>query len=162
MKVSLFRPSKSQKKVAKKISNKYRIYRSYQQNGYEEDGRPILSIKVVSINELTHLKEEIFSLFVKYQSIVHKDIHMWTYESFETFIFESALEQDLTRFILFSIDSKIVGVSTIDILPDYISSCYFFYSPEHSNLSLGIFSAMIEIELAFVLEKQYYTLGKKR
>lgn len=50
-------------------------------------------------------------------------------------------------------------MSTVDVLPDYISSCYFFYDPEYANLSLGTFSILTEIELARIMRRSYYILG---
>lgn len=45
------------------------------------------------------------------------------------------------------IDGKLVAVSVIDILPTIFHSAYLFYDPDYSFLSLGVVSAIKEIEM---------------
>ena len=57
-----------------------------------------------------------------------------------------------------------MAVGVIDILPACVSSVYFYYDPEFSFLSLGVYSALSEINLANKLresssELKYYYLG---
>lgn len=48
---------------------------------------------------------------------------------------------------LHRIDGKLIAVGVLDFLPSGVSSVYFFYSPKYQNLSLGVISALKEIEL---------------
>jgi arginine-tRNA-protein transferase len=54
---------------------------------------------------------------------------------------------------------RLVGVGLIDEMPGSISSTYFFFDPDYSKLSLGVFSAMCEIALAKQLAKTYVYFG---
>ena len=42
----------------------------------------------------------------------------------------------------FYIDGKLIAVGVLDILPHSVSSVYFYYDPEYSFLSLGVYSAL--------------------
>jgi len=62
------------------------------------------------------------------------------------------------------LDGKLIGVGVIDILPSCLSSVYFFYDPEYSFLSLGIYSALKELEWVIQASKTcssltYYYMG---
>ena len=50
--------------------------------------------------------------------------------------------------VLFFDDDKLIAVDLIDILPNGISSIYFYYDPEYSHLSLGRFSMLRQISYA--------------
>jgi arginine-tRNA-protein transferase len=50
--------------------------------------------------------------------------------------------------ILYFMDNKLIGVDLIDIVDDGISSIYFYYDPDYSNLSLGNYSILLQIDLA--------------
>jgi len=53
----------------------------------------------------------------------------------------------------------LIGVDLIDILDDGISAIYFFYDPEYSKLSLGVYSLLYQIELANILDLEWVYLG---
>ncbi len=61
--------------------------------------------------------------------------------------------------VLYIRDNTLIGVDLIDILEDGISSIYFFYDPSYSNLSLGTYSLLYQIELAKILELRWIYLG---
>jgi len=61
--------------------------------------------------------------------------------------------------ILYVKDGKLVGVDLIDILDDGISSIYFYYDPDFSKLSLGIYSLLYQINLANILDLRWIYLG---
>ncbi|KAI0984526.1 hypothetical protein GJ496_010516 [Pomphorhynchus laevis] len=46
---------------------------------------------------------------------------------------------------LYRYNGRIIAVSVYDVLPEGLSSVYFFYDPEFSNLSLGTVSALRDI-----------------
>lgn len=66
----------------------------------------------------------------------------------------------------YRIDGRLVGVGVIDVLPQALCSVYMFYdlSPDVSRLSLGVYSALMEIQFARSLNTQgadiwHYYLG---
>ena len=61
--------------------------------------------------------------------------------------------------VLYIRDRQIIGVDLLDILEDGISSIYFYYDPDYSRLSLGVYSLLYQIELAKVLELRWIYLG---
>jgi len=50
--------------------------------------------------------------------------------------------------VLYFDDDKLVAVDLIDILPNGISSIYFYYDPDYSHLSLGKYSMLRQISYA--------------
>lgn len=62
------------------------------------------------------------------------------------------------------IETELIGVGVVDILPHGLSSVYFFYEPKYKDLRLGVFSSLIEIEYIRWLsvsfpEFKYYYMG---
>uniref|UniRef100_A0A671F2B7 Arginyl-tRNA--protein transferase 1 n=1 Tax=Rhinolophus ferrumequinum TaxID=59479 RepID=A0A671F2B7_RHIFE len=62
------------------------------------------------------------------------------------------------------LDGKIIAVGVIDILPHCVSSVYFYYDPDYSFLSLGVYSALREITFTRQLHEKtpqlsYYYMG---
>lgn len=49
--------------------------------------------------------------------------------------------------LLYRVDSQLVGISVIDILPTCVSSVYFIWDPDWAWASLGKLSALYEIAL---------------
>ncbi|MCM8533383.1 MAG: arginyl-tRNA--protein transferase, partial [Lentisphaeraceae bacterium] len=56
-------------------------------------------------------------------------------------------------------NNKLVGVGYVDVLRTSYSSLYFFYHPEWSSKSPGIFSALTEIKHAMENNTKEYHLG---
>lgn len=50
--------------------------------------------------------------------------------------------------VLYYIEDKLVGVDLIDILPNGISSIYFYYDPDFTPFSLGTYSMLQQIRIA--------------
>ncbi|KRX78869.1 Arginyl-tRNA--protein transferase 1 [Trichinella sp. T6] len=120
--------------------------------------------------------EESFEVFKKYQMAIHNDgICSWSERKYREFLCESPLIAenfpDATNELGFGsyhcqywLDGKIIAVGVLDILPNCISSKYFYYDPFYKFLSLGTFSAMKEIELTRHLAKiipqlHFYYMG---
>ena len=61
--------------------------------------------------------------------------------------------------LLYYDDNKLIGVDLIDILDNGISSIYFYYDPEYSNLSLGKYSLYRQILFAKINNKEWIYLG---
>ncbi|KAM0682318.1 hypothetical protein MDAP_002551 [Mitosporidium daphniae] len=185
LRVSAFTPSRSQRKAYRRIATRFRLLTTYSQGDITKDLEaypeaikdmykvenfketkemgvlPAFTVRLLEPSELLAEFElaSLFTLFLKYQQAVHEDAATWTVDSFKSFIIDGALEEGSTRFLVFVIGTRLVAMSTVDVLPDYISSCYFFYDPEYANLSLGTFSILTEIELARIMRRSYYILG---
>ena len=43
------------------------------------------------------------------------------------------------------LDGKIIAIGVVDILPQSLSTVYFFYDPDYKKFSLGVVSAVYEI-----------------
>lgn len=41
------------------------------------------------------------------------------------------------------IQKELIGIGVVDLLPDGLSSVYFFYEPKYKDLRLGVFSSLI-------------------
>ena len=69
--------------------------------------------------------------------------------------------------LIHRLDGKIVAVTVIDILTNYLSSLYCYYDPDFSFLDLGVVTAIREIEymksFQELIDKNftYYTMGKR-
>ena len=50
--------------------------------------------------------------------------------------------------VLYFHDERLIAVDLIDILPDGISSIYFYYDPDYAKYSLGKYSIYYQIMLA--------------
>lgn len=51
------------------------------------------------------------------------------------------------------LDNKLIAVAVIDILPECVSSVYFFYDPDYSFLSLGTYGSLQELALTRNLQR---------
>ncbi|MFT7617165.1 MAG: arginyl-tRNA--protein-N-Asp/Glu arginylyltransferase [Planctomycetota bacterium] len=56
-------------------------------------------------------------------------------------------------------DGELIAVGLVDVLPNIVSSLYFFYKPTLSRRSLGIASMMFEIEWAQKNGREWYHPG---
>ena len=104
---------------------------------------------------------EHIDLFNKYHNFMHykkgwdhntttpKSYFTSFVDGYETFGYE----------ILYYDKDELIAVDLIDIIEDGISSIYFYYDPEYSNLSLGRYSIYKQIELANALKKSWIYLG---
>ena len=133
----------------------------------KESGEPhTYSWKIVQDD----FSEESYQLYKKYQIAIHKDPPSKLSESqYTNFLCQSSLVREqpsesnklgLGSFhILHYIDSKLFAVGVLDILPSGISSVYFFYDPEYSFLSPGVWGAVQEIMLVSSNSYKYYYMG---
>ncbi|XP_057304874.1 arginyl-tRNA--protein transferase 1-like isoform X3 [Hydractinia symbiolongicarpus] len=119
-----------------------------------------------------------FELFCKYQKDVHHDPpHKLSKKRFKRFLVDGPLvpvqkgtREDIPTpglgafHQLYHLDGKLIAVGVLDILPNCVSSKYFFYDPEYSFLSLGTYSALREIYFIRSLQRdcaaiKYYYMG---
>ena len=111
-----------------------------------EDKRLVIKI------ELATFENESFDLYQKYQQAIHGDSpeKVSKKSSYTSFLVDSPLKPTSiygTFHQKYYIDSKLIAFAVLDILPNCISSVYFVYDPDYSNLSLGVYSALREIAL---------------
>ena len=57
------------------------------------------------------------------------------------------------------LDGVLIAVGVIDILPECVSSVYFFYDPDYSFLSLGTYASLREVALTRELSKKCLQLS---
>ncbi|XP_032986938.1 arginyl-tRNA--protein transferase 1 isoform X3 [Rhinolophus ferrumequinum] len=116
-----------------------------------------------------------FSLYVKYQMAIHQDPPDECGKTeFTRFLCSSPLEAENppngpdcgygSFHQQYWLDGKIIAVGVIDILPHCVSSVYFYYDPDYSFLSLGVYSALREITFTRQLHEKtpqlsYYYMG---
>ncbi len=86
----------------------------------------------------------------------------WDYYSVDAHSYHDLYVKGYKTFgneILYYRDQKLIGVDLIDYLDDGISSIYFYYDPDYSSLSLGVYSLLKEIEFAKKRELNWIYLG---
>jgi len=129
--------------------------------------------------ELPKLEDESFLLFQRYQQAVHNESPKEnSKESFSRFLVDTPLifvepKGDRTTpscgfgtfHMKYYLDERLIAVGVVDVLPHYLSSVYFFYDPSYGKFSLGVYSALQEIEwvrmqsLQGYSAMQYYCMG---
>ena len=150
-----------------------------------------LPLKHIYTLELTDrislsINDERFILYQKYELAIHKESA--TVSNYNGFIGTSPLikkrilkPKDFylktkhpelypdyygTYNLIHKIDGKIIAVTVIDILPNYLVSLYCYYDPDFSFLDLGVVTAIREIEYAKsfqeLIDKNfiYYSMGE--
>lgn len=131
--VNEFSPTKSQR-------------RNYRKN---------ISTVEVSFEDLFYT-DEIFQIYKKHSKDKFKQES--SEKEFRESFFSDALSGS-SKLALYRLEGKLVGVGFIDISKSGLSSVYFCYDTDYSNLGLGVFSVLREIEYAKELGKEYYYLG---
>jgi arginine-tRNA-protein transferase len=63
------------------------------------------------------------------------------------------------------VDSQLIAVGVVDILPEGLSQVLFFYDPSYKKLRLGVIGQLQEIKLVLEFNKlfpsfRYYYMGK--
>uniref|UniRef100_A0A8C5NGY9 Arginyl-tRNA--protein transferase 1 n=1 Tax=Gouania willdenowi TaxID=441366 RepID=A0A8C5NGY9_GOUWI len=116
-----------------------------------------------------------YQVYKLYQMAIHKDPPDKPSESqFRRFLCDSPLEAERSPggpemgygsfHQQYWVNSRLVAVGVIDILPTCVSSVYLYYHPDFASLSLGSYSALREIAFTRQLQKQspklsHYYLG---
>ena len=125
-----FKASRSQRKVLKK-------------NAHTE-------FKVCALE----YRDEIFELYQKH-SKVRFDQDVEQQEFIETHYFPSCPAVQTEYYV----DDQLAAVGFLDHSTTSLSSVYFVYDTDLAHLSLGVFSALMEIDLASRMQLPYYHLG---
>ncbi|HEY1099689.1 MAG TPA: arginyltransferase, partial [Myxococcota bacterium] len=133
--VDRFTMSRSQKRVHKKA-----------------DGR--FTVDVVR----PRVDDEHLALYNRYQADQHgKEGQQGDDDSYARFLVDTVA--DTWELQWRDNDGVLVGVGVIDVVDDGISSVYFYWEPALRELSLGVFSALWELDLCRRWGKRYYYLG---
>jgi len=99
-------------------------------------------------------EREGFNLYHRYSQWKHQS--ETSEENYRDFLIATAVTTIMMRFY----DDKVLaGIGWVDLLENSLSSVYFAFSPDYAKRSLGIYSALKEIELAQQMKKSYLHLG---
>ena len=137
VKVSSFRPSKGQRRCWRRNAE-VRI----------ELSRPGLTTQ--------HLE-----LFNRY----HQDMHQrrgWPLRNADAAEYAGAFligKFDFAYELRFFRQQQLIGVSLIDITPNFLSSLYFYHDPAWRAAGPGVFSMLAELQLASKLQRSCHYLG---
>ena len=117
--------------------------------------------KIKTFIQRPSVTEEHIELFDKYHSYMHEK-KSWEYQECSLQHYYSSFVSGHEEFgyeVLYFYDEQLVGVDLIDILPDGISSIYFYYDPDFKEYALGKFSLLNQIRYAKETNKSWIYLG---
>jgi leucyl-tRNA---protein transferase len=81
-------------------------------------------------------------------------------DAYARFLLESPLPGAIADYYAVAgVGRTLVGTGYLDVLPEGLSSVYFAFDPEWAKRSLGVYSAIREIDLCAELGKRWYYLG---
>ncbi len=107
---------------------------------------------------LTYEHVELYNRYHKYKEQKsgwkYNEIDLQTY--YEEFVVGA---HDFGKEVLYFAGNRLIAVDLIDILDDGISAIYFYYDPAYEKLSLGIYSLLVQINLAKRLGLRWIYLG---
>jgi arginyl-tRNA--protein-N-Asp/Glu arginylyltransferase len=133
--IANFEPSKSQRRVIRKCEGRFEIRLH----------RP-------------RLDHEHLDLFARYQAGQHGERGIdATEESYEGFLVRSVV--DTMELSWRDSAGRLCAVGIVDMIPSGVSTVYFFWDPMLRDLSLGTYSALVEMDLCRQWNKPYYYLG---
>lgn len=133
--VERFSPSRSQKRVQKKADGHFIV----------DVVRPALDVE--------HL-----DLYARYQAHQHgKDGQSADEEGYARFLIDTVA--DTWELAWRDATGALVAVGIIDVVDDGISTVYFYWDPRLQDFSLGVYSALWEIDLCRRWNKPYYYMG---
>lgn len=99
---------------------------------------------------------ERFELFAWYQKEWHDGAMLGDAEDFARFLVDSPLH---TVEMTYRAAGRLLGVGILDVTPAGLSSVYFYFAPAAARRSLGVFSALCEIQLARKWGRRYWYPG---
>lgn len=120
--------------------------------------------------------KESYELYKKYQMVIHNDPpEDCTEKQYSRFLCDSPLIPKKgargwpcdygSYHQQYRIDGKLVAVGVLDVLPNCLSSVYTYYDPDFNFLSLGVYTALRELELTrkmYLCDSErflYYCMG---
>ena len=101
---------------------------------------------------------EKFELYRRYQRERHRaEAARESEESFAAFLYEPSV--DVLEFAYRDAAGRLLGVGIADVCDRSLSSVYFYFDPAEGRRSLGVFSALWEIDFARRQKIPHYYLG---
>jgi len=85
-----------------------------------------------------------YELFIRYDRFKHDGQTCVGFDEFEAHFCFSPID---TIEMDYYLGDSLVGVGLVDVCPDGLSSVYFYFEPDQARRSLGIYSALCEIDL---------------
>lgn len=107
------------------------------------------------------LSHEHLELFEKYHLYMHEK-KGWDYSPTNSEHYYNSFVSGASDFgyeVQYIFENKLIGVDLIDILPDGVSSIYFYYNPDYAHYSLGKLSLYKQIQYAQRANKAWIYLG---
>lgn len=101
----------------------------------------------------TDEKWEVYAAYLAHQHDGKMDHER---DDFERFLYDSPTT---TLEMTYRMGTELMGVGIVDECPDCLSSVYFYFSPSAARRSLGVFSALREIEECRRLGLPYWYAG---
>lgn len=168
--VSEFKPSKSQRKVLKRMSKRLDVNtESLTWREILKIHRSKLEIKLVKVGSAEYKKTEAEShkVYKNYQVNIHKDEESEvTKRQWERFLcspprnFENTEHEKHGAYHQqYWLDGKLIAVGVVDWLDWCYSSVYLYYDTGYKDLSLGTFTALAEIDFCLENGIEFYYLG---
>ncbi|CAD8195307.1 unnamed protein product [Paramecium pentaurelia] len=130
---------------------------------------------VITIKDLEQSRDIVDFIF-QYHNVVHNRndndeeiIRLYCRNYLNTNTYLEDLKQNIKiqlgqRFMEYKVNGKLIGLGAIVLTQEYFISEYFFYLPELKNFNFGVFSILVELEYAKMIQKyfpnfKYHTLG---
>lgn len=100
---------------------------------------------------------EKYLLYHNYLEQRHDGQQASDFNSFIEFLYDSPT--DTLEFTYRDQNNTLIAVGLCDVTDEAISTMYFYFDPEQTKRSLGIYSALMEIEYARATNLDHYYLG---
>ncbi|MGH1371569.1 MAG: arginyltransferase [Cellvibrionaceae bacterium] len=110
------------------------------------------------INSTRQQTDEHYQLYAKYIEMRHSDGDMYppTREQFDSFL---TTEWDVTEFLEFRLEGRLIAVAVCDQMKSGYSAVYTYFDPCYERRSLGVFAILWQIELCKQLGLNSLYLG---
>jgi arginine-tRNA-protein transferase len=119
------------------------------------------SAHIKTIIQKPTLSKDHMQLFEKYH-IHMRDHKGWEYTPTSAQGYYNSFVSGANEFgyeVLYFDDDKLIGVDLIDILPNGVSSIYFYYDPDYKKYALGKLSMYMQIKFAKESGKDWIYMG---
>jgi len=102
--------------------------------------------------------EDHYLLYEKYINKRHSDGDMYppSRDQYRSFLVEC---QANTQFVEFSLEGQLCGIAVTDQLGDGLSAIYTFFDPAHTDLSIGTYAILWQINETIRRQQKYLYLG---
>ncbi|RKP37135.1 arginine-tRNA-protein transferase, partial [Dimargaris cristalligena] len=146
-------------------------------DGSNQESNPDILQRLTVVTQPAKFEEEAYDVFLRYQKSVHSDdVGKWNKDTYTNFLCQSPIhDADYAKITAYGsyhqkyyLNSTLIAVGVIDILPLSVSSVYLFYEPKFAFLGLGRYCAVREAIFAkrlqaahphLLRELNYYNMG---